>query len=642
MKARLLTGVVLFSLMYGGVALAVDRDVCPTCTYTTIQSAINAAANGDRVRVTAGTYSEHLSMNTQSVTLSGGWSADFSTWTRNPALTVVDGGASGRVLSIQWEGDVTVQNITLQNGSYNSGVGGGVGIYTSGDNPLKVAFEDVVVQDCESANHGGGIGIMAYGPIRARLTNVIVRGCAATGSGAGGGMWLGTGSTTPGDLEVFITNSLIYNNQAATREGGGIVVWAQEGASSTRCVILNSTITGNTSGNASIGGGGVVVDDDATTATAVLEMYNSIIYGNTASPGADLTIATSTTNSRADVYNCDINGVNHASGTYNYGENINDDPDFVNITPIDPAAWDLRLQGSSPCIDEGDSNPPSLLLPYTDLDANRRVADGDGDLSANVDMGAYEYDSTAPVPQILHQDGAVWSAASGWNTDTPPYYPGTAYARAFEFNPTGGYGILHRDGAVWISGEGGGEWTLSTPPYYPGTNYAKKAQLLSDGSYSILHTDGAIWNSDEGWNTAAPPYYPGTGYAVDIEYTQWGDYFILHRDGAVYNSEAGWNTATPPYHPGTAYAVDLELKSYGSHYVILHRDGALWSSDTGWNTTTPPYYPGTAYAKALALQGEGYRVLHQDGAIYDSATGWLVTAPPYYPGTAYAVDLEVK
>ena len=634
MKARLLAGVLLFSLMCGGVALAANRDVCPTCTYTTIQSAINAAANGDRIRVTAGTYSEHLSINTQSVTISGGWSADFSTWTRNPALTVVDGGGTVRVLDIVWQGDNTVQNITLQNGTAASG--GGVYIYTSGDNPMKVAFEDVLVQECEStAGHGGGIQIFSIGAqIKARFTNVIVRDCTATG-GVGGGMFLSSGAAdepfTPGDVEVFITNSLIYDNTAISREGGGIGVWAQQ-SSSIRCVILNSTITENTSNNISLGGGGVVVADDGVAATtAILEMYNTIIYGNTANPGADLTISLYGTNSRADVYDCDLNGVYHKSGTYNYGANINTDPLF-------DGGGDYHLQSSSDCIDRGD-NDPAVLPPYTDLEGLRRVVDGDGDFSADVDMGAYEYDSTAPVPQILHQDGAVWSADTGWEVGAPPYYPGTAYARAFEFSPSGGYGILHRDGAIWISSQG---WVLTAPPYYPGTNYAKKVQMLSDGSYSILHIDGAIWNSDEGWNTAAPPYYPGTGYAVDIEYTQWGDYFILHRDGAVYNSEAGWNTATPPYHPGTAYAVDLELKSYGSHYVILHRDGALWSSDTGWNTTTPPYYPGTAYAKALALQGEGYRVLHRDGAIYDSATGWLVTAPPYYPGTNYAVDLKLR
>ena len=61
----------------------------------------------------------------------------------------------------------------------------------------------------------------------------------------------------------------------------------------------------------------------------------------------------------------------------------------MDITDPDHVTWNLRLRSNSPCIDEGDNNAPGL--PIIDLDAKPRIIDGDGDIIATVDMGAYEY-----------------------------------------------------------------------------------------------------------------------------------------------------------------------------------------------------------------------------------------------------------
>jgi hypothetical protein len=158
---------------------------------------------------------------------------------------------------------------------------------------------------------------------------------------------------------------------------------------------------------------------------------------------------------------------------------------------------------------------------------------------------------------ILHKDGALWNSAAGWTMTTPPYYPGTDYARDLEYRSNGSYVILHKDGAVYDSAT---TWRTTAPPYYPGTDYARALQFKPDGTnYVILHKDGALWSTDTAWVVTSPPYYPGTGYAVGLEQVG-SKYIILHKDGAIYDSMDGWYTAAPPYYPGTAYAVGLEAR----------------------------------------------------------------------------------
>jgi len=65
--------------------------------------------------------------------------------------------------------------------------------------------------------------------------------------------------------------------------------------------------------------------------------------------------------------------------------NIDEDPLFA-IAGEDPSL----LEGS-PCIDAGDPDTLSLNLPPYDIIGNQRIWDGDGNGTAIIDMGAYEY-----------------------------------------------------------------------------------------------------------------------------------------------------------------------------------------------------------------------------------------------------------
>ena len=90
-----------------------------------------------------------------------------------------------------------------------------------------------------------------------------------------------------------------------------------------------------------------------------------------------------------------------------------------------------------------------------------------------------------------------------------------AYARDLKYRANGSYLILHKYGAVYDTANG---WKTTTPPYYPGTDYARGLQLKSgETNYVILHKDGALWSTDGGWVMTTPPYYPGTDYARGLE-----------------------------------------------------------------------------------------------------------------------------
>jgi len=96
--------------------------VGPGETYTTIQSAIDAAAAGDTIQVKAGTYSEDITISTNNLTLV---SID------GPGLAVVDGaGVSSEIITVDSDLGVTIDGFRIL-----PGTAGTYGIYHSGGSP---------------------------------------------------------------------------------------------------------------------------------------------------------------------------------------------------------------------------------------------------------------------------------------------------------------------------------------------------------------------------------------------------------------------------------------------------------------------------------------------------------------------------
>jgi hypothetical protein len=218
--------------------------------FTTIQAAVNAAADGDEIRVAAGTYRGttsgvvngntyvQVALITKSLTLQGGYTT--ANWTTpNPAAnpTIIDAQRRGRGISIVGDGSqqVTVAGFTITNGDYTGrgnppDVGNQVCARTGSDcgGGLFAYQATLVLRDCMLTNNvasreqpfsdGGGAYLWALNS-GSRVENTTFRGNSTQGAqGEGGGMLVDFGGA------ITIANSRFEQNQA-DGEGGGLFIF---------------------------------------------------------------------------------------------------------------------------------------------------------------------------------------------------------------------------------------------------------------------------------------------------------------------------------------------------------------------------------------------------------------------------------
>lgn len=348
-------------------AVVLTVDDTGTADFSTIQSAINAASNGDEIVVRPGRYRETLNFLGKAITVRS---------EAGPEATTVFLEQETRIVLL--DGDATLRGFTITGGF--SRVGAGIRVTAGAD---AVIDRNVIVAN--TADRGGsglalGGGIAVEGLSRAVITRNVIEGNSAIGD-AQGLYAYGAAIDVGDDATAVITDNVIVGNHASD-SGGGISVGLAGLTSPVE--IAHNTIIANSAGEAgqtAALGGGILVDRDA-----VVTVRNNLVVSNTA------------VNSGGGVYfgSGTLSGITYQTNDFNAnapndcagatGSRCTNGQFFFAPLFLDAATGDYRPRSDSPILDLGSAGGSST----TDFDGNPRSVDGDHDGSAVPDIGAHE------------------------------------------------------------------------------------------------------------------------------------------------------------------------------------------------------------------------------------------------------------
>jgi hypothetical protein len=236
--------------------------------FGSIQAAVNAASAGDLIQIAQGSYSESVTIETNALTLRGGFTGagDFSSSLPSERVTTLTAPSNGTALSIILADDVTILGLRLAKSSR--------GLLVDQSN---ARIEHCLIEENESQGAleaSGGNFELYYSVIRYNRTDEgpigIFYGRATVvgndihdneGTSYHGGALYIAGSQT------YILGNLIRNNRSLAY-GAGILIFDP----GSRAVLAHNVVTGNQAGDA---GSGVFIDDGAEAL-----LVNELIYGN--------------------------------------------------------------------------------------------------------------------------------------------------------------------------------------------------------------------------------------------------------------------------------------------------------------------------------------------------------------------------
>ncbi|MCL4190247.1 MAG: PKD domain-containing protein [Thermoguttaceae bacterium] len=266
------------------------------------------------------------------------------------ARTIIDAGRLDRVFEVGENAILTLSGVTIQHGLADKG--GGIlnnGTLTVQDSTIR----DNAAEIEGDFNHGGGI-LNNNGSLT--VVRSLITGNFAGFSGAGISQQGWTPSAT-------IVNSTISGNYCQFI-GGGI---SGGGTMS----IVSSTIVNNVASHGGGLGGG----------SKTMYVRNTIVAANHASFGPDVNVEIV-----SEGYNL-VGDTKNGSGFAPTDLLGITSPLFGPLQDNGGSTWTHALYPSSPAVDAGDN---AGVMP-TDQRGQPRIADGNGDGNARVDIGAVEY-----------------------------------------------------------------------------------------------------------------------------------------------------------------------------------------------------------------------------------------------------------
>lgn len=184
--------IIVFSLCCASV-FAANRDVCSSCSYTTIQNAIDHALSGDTIRVAGENFNEEIYINASGLvlTLEGGYNSAFSA--RNSTTTL-----NGRFqIYTSSAGSVEIDGFTIINSASQ-------GIY-SANNTTDLTVTNCIIHDAFSS------GVYVYDP-----GNTVIDGCEIYSNGNTGGIGI---TRLTASKSITLTNNIIHSHTCTSCTG---------------------------------------------------------------------------------------------------------------------------------------------------------------------------------------------------------------------------------------------------------------------------------------------------------------------------------------------------------------------------------------------------------------------------------------
>ena len=348
---------------------------------TSLRAAImeaNALVGADSITLSAGTYSISIDGTGDDVTLTGDLdiTSDLTITGMGAGVTVIDGDGLDRVFHIDWAGNATITNLTIQNGG-NVTHGGGIRV-SGGGSGGHLNLENVIVRNNTASGNGGGIFVDGV----VTLNNVEISG--NTTSGTGGGL--------SNDEQATLTGVTISGNSAA--DGGGIYNSNQGNL----LELTNVTVSGNT---ATANGGGIYTAEltKLTNVTLTSNLGGGGIYSTGGQGDVQLknSILANNTGGNSNLPLTSL-GYNIEDGNSAFtpviGDQPNTDPSLGPLQNNGGFTQTHALQAVSPAID------PAGLSGAPSQDQRGYARD------VTPDIGAFEYNVSNIAPTITSVTGA--------------------------------------------------------------------------------------------------------------------------------------------------------------------------------------------------------------------------------------------